>query len=53
MLKDVRHCLAEARALGVGLGLAETAEALYTEAAEKGLGGHDFAAVMEAVDRPG
>ncbi len=52
MLKDVRHCLAEARALGAGLSLAESAERLYTEAAEKGLGGSDFAAVIEAVDRP-
>ena len=34
MLKDVRHCLAEARALGVELRLAEVAERLYAEAAE-------------------
>jgi 3-hydroxyisobutyrate dehydrogenase-like beta-hydroxyacid dehydrogenase len=49
MLKDVRHCLAEARALGVELPLAERAERLYAEAAERGLGERDFAAVIEAV----
>ena len=38
MLKDVRHCLAEARALGVELRLAEVAERLYAEAAEDGPG---------------
>ena len=32
MLKDVRHCLAEARELGVELRLAEVAERLYAEA---------------------
>jgi len=52
MLKDVRHCLAEARALGMELKLAESAERVYTEADEKGLGGQDFAAVIEAVGRP-
>ena len=51
MLKDVRHCIAEARALGVEPKLAETAEAMYAEADEKGLGGRDFAAVIEAVVR--
>jgi 3-hydroxyisobutyrate dehydrogenase-like beta-hydroxyacid dehydrogenase len=45
MLKDVRHCLAEARALGVELRLAETAERLYAEAAAEGRGELDFAAV--------
>jgi 3-hydroxyisobutyrate dehydrogenase-like beta-hydroxyacid dehydrogenase len=51
MLKDVRHCLAEARALGVELPLAERAERLYAEAAEAGLGERDFAAVIEVLDR--
>jgi 3-hydroxyisobutyrate dehydrogenase-like beta-hydroxyacid dehydrogenase len=51
MLKDVRHCLAEARALGVELPLAERAERLYAAAAEQGLGQRDFAAVIEAIDR--
>ncbi|HEX8646840.1 MAG TPA: NAD(P)-dependent oxidoreductase [Thermoleophilaceae bacterium] len=50
MLKDVRHCLAEARALGVELPLAERAERLYAKAAESGLGERDFAAVIEALD---
>ena len=47
MLKDVRHCLAEARALGIELRLAEVAERLYAEAAEEGLGELDFAAVAK------
>jgi 3-hydroxyisobutyrate dehydrogenase-like beta-hydroxyacid dehydrogenase len=47
MLKDVRHCLAEAEALGVELPLAARAERLYTAAAEAGLGERDFAAVFE------
>jgi 3-hydroxyisobutyrate dehydrogenase-like beta-hydroxyacid dehydrogenase len=49
MLKDVRHCLAEARALGVELPLAARAERLYARAAERGLGERDFAAVVEVV----
>ena len=52
MLKDVRHCLAEARALGGGFGLAEAAERLYAAAAGAGLGERDFAAVMEAAGPP-
>jgi len=47
MLKDVRHCLAEAKRLGVDLPLAERAERLYAKAAERGLGERDFAAVIE------
>jgi 3-hydroxyisobutyrate dehydrogenase-like beta-hydroxyacid dehydrogenase len=50
MLKDVRHCLAEARALGVELRLAEIAERLYAEAAEAGRGGDDFAAVVTVAE---
>ena len=45
MLKDVRHCLAEARELGVELRLAEVAERLYAEAEANGQGEQDFAAV--------
>jgi len=52
MLKDMRHCLAEARALGVDLEVAASAERLYAAADEKGLGGRDFAAVIEAVRGP-
>jgi 3-hydroxyisobutyrate dehydrogenase-like beta-hydroxyacid dehydrogenase len=51
MLKDVRHCLAEARALGVELPLAATAEPFYAAAERRGLGGQDFAAVIEALRR--
>jgi 3-hydroxyisobutyrate dehydrogenase-like beta-hydroxyacid dehydrogenase len=52
MLKDMRHCLAEARALGIDMNLAASAERLYAAAQDQGLGGRDFAAVIEAVDRP-
>jgi 3-hydroxyisobutyrate dehydrogenase len=48
MLKDVRHCLAEARALGIELELGAVAETLYAQAAEAGLGDKDFAAVYSA-----
>jgi 3-hydroxyisobutyrate dehydrogenase len=50
MLKDVRHCLAEARALGVELRLAELAERLYAAAAEAGHGDEDFAAVVTVAE---
>jgi 3-hydroxyisobutyrate dehydrogenase len=50
MLKDVRHCLAEAKALGIELRLAEVAERLYTEAAETGHGDEDFAAVVAVAE---
>jgi 3-hydroxyisobutyrate dehydrogenase len=46
MLKDIRHCLNEAKALGIDLRLAEVAERLYAEAADEGLGQQDFAAVV-------
>ena len=48
MLKDVRHCLAEARALGVELRLGGLAETLYARADAEGHGGDDFAAVITA-----
>jgi 3-hydroxyisobutyrate dehydrogenase-like beta-hydroxyacid dehydrogenase len=50
MLKDIRHCIAEARALGVELRLGTLAETLYARAAEEGHGEEDFAAVLRAVD---
>jgi 3-hydroxyisobutyrate dehydrogenase-like beta-hydroxyacid dehydrogenase len=50
MLKDVRHFLAEAAALGVGTPLAERAEELYGEAERRGLGELDFAAVIEVAE---
>jgi 3-hydroxyisobutyrate dehydrogenase-like beta-hydroxyacid dehydrogenase len=46
MLKDVRHCLREAEALGVPLPVAEEAEHLYAKAAENGSGERDFAAIV-------
>jgi 3-hydroxyisobutyrate dehydrogenase-like beta-hydroxyacid dehydrogenase len=46
MLKDVRHCLREAEALGVRLPQAEEAERLYSEADERGEGERDFAAIV-------
>ncbi len=50
MLKDIRHCLAEAEALGVELRLGTLAETLYARAAEEGHGEEDFAAVLRAVE---
>ena len=50
MLKDVRHFLAEAQALGVATPLAERAEDLYGLADERGLGGRDFAAVIDVTE---
>jgi 3-hydroxyisobutyrate dehydrogenase len=49
MLKDVRHCLSEAEAVGERFALAADAETLYAAAAAAGLGEQDFAAVAEAV----
>ena len=51
MLKDVRHCIREADALGVGLPVAKAVESLYSRADEDGLGGQDFAAVIEVIGR--
>ena len=50
MLKDVRHCLAEAEALGVELRLGAFVEAFYARAAEQGHGEEDFAAVITALE---
>jgi 3-hydroxyisobutyrate dehydrogenase-like beta-hydroxyacid dehydrogenase len=52
MLKDVRHCLAEAEALGYRPRVAGETERLYAEADERGLGGSDFAAVYEIAKPP-
>ena len=49
MLKDVRHCIDEARALGIELQLGTLAETLYARAAESGHGEDDFAAVYTAL----
>jgi 3-hydroxyisobutyrate dehydrogenase-like beta-hydroxyacid dehydrogenase len=49
MLKDVRHTLDEARALGIELKLPALAEAFYARAADAGHGEEDFAAVYTGV----
>jgi 3-hydroxyisobutyrate dehydrogenase len=49
MLKDVRHCLAEAKELGADLRVAAAAEALYADADANGHYDDDFAAVAESV----
>jgi 3-hydroxyisobutyrate dehydrogenase len=48
MLKDVRHCLDEAKALGIELELGTLAERIYARAADAGHGEQDFAAVYAA-----
>ncbi len=53
MLKDVRHTLDEARALGIELRLPALAEGLYARAAEAGHAEQDFAAVYAALDGKG
>ena len=50
MLKDIRHCLAEAETLGVELRLGRLVEGLYARAVEEGHGEEDFAAVITAVE---
>jgi 3-hydroxyisobutyrate dehydrogenase-like beta-hydroxyacid dehydrogenase len=47
MLKDVRHCLAEAEALGADMPVAAAAERLYAAADDAGHYDDDFAAVAE------
>jgi 3-hydroxyisobutyrate dehydrogenase len=49
MLKDVRHCLAEADALGVPMRVAAATETLYAEADDAGHYDDDFAAVAEQI----
>jgi 3-hydroxyisobutyrate dehydrogenase len=50
MLKDVRHTLDEARALGIELQLPALAESLYTRADQAGHGEEDFAAIYTAFE---
>jgi 3-hydroxyisobutyrate dehydrogenase-like beta-hydroxyacid dehydrogenase len=50
MLKDVRHCLAEAHALGVELRLGSLVEPLFAQAAAAGHGEEDFAAVIRGME---
>jgi 3-hydroxyisobutyrate dehydrogenase len=49
MLKDVRHCLDEARALGIELEFGELAERVYSRADEAGYGELDYAAVFRVL----
>jgi 3-hydroxyisobutyrate dehydrogenase len=53
MLKDVRHCLEEARALGIELRLAGVAERMYSKAAADGHADEDFAAVVTVAEAAG
>jgi 3-hydroxyisobutyrate dehydrogenase len=50
MLKDVDHCLEEARRLHAPMPLGTTAERLYTDADRSGHGDDDFAAVITALE---
>ena len=50
MLKDVRLCIEEASEAGADVGLIERTEAVLAEAERRGLGEHDFAAVLEVVE---
>jgi 2-hydroxy-3-oxopropionate reductase len=50
MLKDIRHCLDEARALGVELRLGSLVEPLFAKAAEAKHAEEDFAAVIRALE---
>jgi 3-hydroxyisobutyrate dehydrogenase len=50
MLKDVRHCLEEARALGVELRLGSLVEPLFAQAAAEGHAEDDFSAVIRALE---
>jgi 3-hydroxyisobutyrate dehydrogenase-like beta-hydroxyacid dehydrogenase len=52
MLKDVRHTLEEARALGIELRLPALAEGFYARAADSGHAEEDFAAIYTAFDSP-
>jgi 3-hydroxyisobutyrate dehydrogenase-like beta-hydroxyacid dehydrogenase len=50
MLKDVRHCLEEAKAMGVELRLGSVVEPLFAKAAEASHAEDDFAAVIRAIE---
>jgi 3-hydroxyisobutyrate dehydrogenase-like beta-hydroxyacid dehydrogenase len=52
MLKDVRHTLDEASALGIELQLPALAEGFYARAAETGHAEEDFAAIYTAFGSP-
>jgi 3-hydroxyisobutyrate dehydrogenase-like beta-hydroxyacid dehydrogenase len=50
MLKDVVFCLEEARAAGAAFPAAALAGELYAAGTARGLGGRDFAAVLEVAE---
>ena len=50
MLKDVRHCLDEARRWAWSCAWAALVEPLFAKAADAGHGEEDFAAVIRALD---
>ena len=50
MLKDVRHCLAEAQRLGGAMPMAAKAETIYSLADHEGHGADDFAAIVTALE---
>lgn len=50
MLKDIRHCVAEARALGIELQLATLAERMYAAGVDAGHGDEDIAAIVTVAE---
>jgi 3-hydroxyisobutyrate dehydrogenase-like beta-hydroxyacid dehydrogenase len=50
MLKDLRLCLAEAEAVGVGMEFVDRTAAILTEADAHGYGDEDFAALVTALE---
>ena len=50
MLKDVRLCLEEGQAAGVPFAFAALTREILTAAAGRGLGGADFAALIEVLE---
>ena len=50
MLKDLRLCLEEAKAVGADMELVQDTAELLAEAERKGLGERDFAALLEVVE---
>jgi 3-hydroxyisobutyrate dehydrogenase-like beta-hydroxyacid dehydrogenase len=51
MLKDVRLCLEEAKAVGAGMSFAELVAEILREAEERGLGERDFVALIEVLEQ--
>jgi 3-hydroxyisobutyrate dehydrogenase len=51
MLKDLRLCLGEAEAVGVGMPLEEQVAGVLQEAVDQGLGERDFAALLEVLEQ--